>query len=88
WSCVTGNAQMAIVWQRIARITRDTSWLPAAEGANRFNLAVQDLAAAEAGVRGGLPGSHPRGGGYMRNRYPNWAAKFCMDALLLQLERS
>ncbi|HEX7325585.1 MAG TPA: hypothetical protein VF292_09575 [Rhodanobacteraceae bacterium] len=87
WSCVTGNAQMAIVWQRLAKITHDTSWLPAAESANRFNLSVQDLVAADAGVRGGLPGSYPHGGGYMRNRYPNWAAKFCMDALMLQLER-
>jgi uncharacterized protein YyaL (SSP411 family) len=86
WTCVTGNAQMAIIWQRLARETGERSWLPAAEDANRFNLSIQNLAAADGGVRGALPGSHPRSGGYMRNRYPNWAAKFCMDALMLQLE--
>jgi len=39
-------------------------------------------------VRGGMPGSNPRSGGYMKHRYPNWAAKFFMDALMLQLEAS
>ena len=87
WTCVTGNAQMAIVWQRLAREAGDRSWLPTAERANRFNISVQDLAAPDPGIRGGIPGSHPRGGGYMTDRFPNWAAKFFMDALMLQLER-
>jgi hypothetical protein len=87
WSCVTGNAQMAIIWQRLAKETGDQSWKPAAEKATRFNLSVQDLCAADPGVRGGIPGSHPLNGGYMKNRYPNWAAKFFLDALLLQLEQ-
>jgi uncharacterized protein YyaL (SSP411 family) len=86
WTCVTGNAQMAIVWQRIAHETGDRSVLPAAEKANRFNMSVQDLSTSEQGIRGGIPGSHPRGGGYMTHRYPNWAAKFFMDALMLQLQ--
>ncbi len=86
WSCVTGNAQMAIVWQRVVRETGDRSMLPAAEKANRFNMSVQDLSTRNPGIRGGIAGSHPRGGGYMTNRYPNWAAKFFMDALMLQLE--
>lgn len=86
WTCVTGNAQMAIIWQRLARETGDRSWLPAAENANRFNLSIQDVSAPNLGVRGGVPGSHPHGGGYMTHRYPNWAAKFFMDALMLQLE--
>lgn len=85
WSCVTGNAQMAIVWQRLAAETGDASWTPAAERANRFNLSIQDTAAANAGARGAIAGSHPVKGGYMKNRYPNWAAKFFMDALMLQL---
>jgi hypothetical protein len=85
WTCVTGNAQMAIVWQRLAHETGDCSFLPAAERANQFNLSVQDLSARDPGIRGGIPGSHPRGGGYMTDRYPNWAAKFFMDALMLQL---
>lgn len=86
WSCVTGNAQMAVIWLRLAAETGDASWWHAATNANRFNLSVQNLAARDACVRGGVPGSHPLGGGYMHRRYPNWAAKFFMDALMLQLE--
>jgi hypothetical protein len=86
WSCVTGNAQMAIIWQRLAAEAGDDSWRPAAERANRFNLSIQNVTAADGAVRGGMPGSHPRSGGYMKNRYPNWAAKFFMDALMLQLQ--
>lgn len=86
WTCVTGNAQMAIIWQRLAAETGDASWTPAAERANRFNLSIQNLAATNAGICGGMPGSHPLKGGYMKNRYPNWAAKFFMDALMLQVE--
>jgi hypothetical protein len=88
WTCVTGNAQMAIIWQRLAAQTGDRSWIPAAEQAVHFNLSIQDLTAVDDGVRGALPGSHPRSGGYMKNRYPNWAAKFGMDALMLQLQTS
>ena len=88
WTCVTGNAQMAIIWQRLAAATGDASWKPSAENAIRFNLSIQNLNATDGGVRGGMPGSHPLKGGYMKNRYPNWAAKFFMDALMLQLEAS
>lgn len=86
WSCVTGNAQMAIIWQRLNAETGDHSWQAVAESAIRFNLSIQDLTAVDAGIRGGMPGSHPRSGGYMKHRYPNWAAKFFMDALMLQLD--
>lgn len=88
WTCVTGNAQMAIIWQRLAEETGDSSWRVRAQTANRFNLAIQDLTTPDRGKRGGLPGSYPLKGGYMKNRYPNWAAKFFMDALLLQLNAS
>jgi len=83
---VTGNAQMAIIWQRLAAETGEHAWKPVVERANRFNLSIQDVTATDGAVRGGVPGSYPRSGGYMKNRYPNWAAKFFMDALMLQLE--
>lgn len=84
WSCVTGNAQMAIIWLRLAALAGDRALLHAAQRANRFNRSLQEPAASDPGVRGGMPGSAPRHGGYMKHRYPNWAAKFFMDALMLQ----
>lgn len=84
WSCVTGNAQMAINWLRLASVTGKQSFVAHAQRANRFNLRVHDTAANDPGVRGGVKGSHPIDGGYMTYRYPNWAAKFFMDALMLE----
>lgn len=86
WTCVTGNTQMAIIWQRLATETGDRSWIAPANSGIRFTLSIQDLDAPCDEVRGGLPGSHPLKGGYMKDRYPNWAAKFLMDALMLQME--
>lgn len=84
WSCVTGNAQMALNWMRLARETGHTELIAHAHAANAFNMSIHEVAAVQPGRRGGVKGSHPIDGEYMRWRYPNWAAKFFMDALMLQ----
>ena len=75
---------MAINWLRLAEIHGDRRLVDNAERANRFNISVQDRSSRHPGVRGGVKGSHPVDGGYMTYRYPNWAAKFFMDALMLE----
>jgi hypothetical protein len=84
WSCITGNAQMAINWFRLAKLADEPALRDNARAANKFNMAMQDLDSPDPGVRGGIKGSHPIDGDYMRWRYPNWAAKFFMDALMLE----
>lgn len=84
WSCVTGNSQMAINWLRLAQLTGDTSLKEHAIKANRFNMRIQDVDTEDPGVRGAIKGSHPINGGYMTYRFPNWAAKFFMDGLMLE----
>jgi hypothetical protein len=84
WSCLTGNAQMAINWLRLVSIGGDGDFAEAARRANRFNMSVQSLDSRNLGICGGIKGSFPIDGGYMAHRYPNWAAKFFMDALLLE----
>ncbi|AOU98521.1 hypothetical protein BI364_11650 [Acidihalobacter yilgarnensis] len=83
WSCVTGNAQMAVIWLRLAELVGEPALTAAADRAINFNLSLMDLNNANLGIRGGVKGSHPLDGGYMRYRYPNWAAKFFADALML-----
>jgi hypothetical protein len=39
----------------------------------------------EPGISGGIRGSFPIDGGYTRFQYPNWAAKFFIDAQLLEI---
>jgi uncharacterized protein YyaL (SSP411 family) len=84
WTCLTGNAQMAINWQRLTFETGDAVFSKHAVAANRFNMSIHDLDDRDPGIQGGIPGSHPIDGGYMTYRYPNWAAKFFMDALMLE----
>jgi hypothetical protein len=79
--CLSGNAQMAIVWLRLFELTGDRDYLHAARTTAEFLKRHQPLDAA-ADVRGGLPGSYPIFGKYLYLRYPNWAAKFFADALL------
>lgn len=79
--CLTGNAQMALVWLRLYERTGDDAYLEAATDAVEFVKTTQTLNGPPT-VRGGVKGSFPVWGRYMYLRYPNWAAKFFADALL------
>ena len=82
YHCLTGNAQMAIVWYRLYEATGEARYREAADGTVAF-LKTRQRMGGPAAVRGGLRGSDPVWGRYMYLRYPNWAAKFLADALLL-----
>ncbi|ARO86520.1 hypothetical protein EBAPG3_001260 [Nitrosospira lacus] len=84
WTCVTGNSQMAINWFRLARETGESLLVQHAIAANRHNMGLQDLSTDNVNIYGAIKGSHPINGGYMTWRFPNWAAKFFMDALMLE----
>jgi uncharacterized protein YyaL (SSP411 family) len=85
-SCLTGNCQVGRLWLRIQETCGGRSYLEAARRAIAFVAGSQRLKAANPHVRGGIAGSRPIYGGYERFKYPNWAAKFFIDALL-HLER-
>lgn len=85
WSCLTGMAQMAIVWQRLYKLTRDGKYMDAATRVNAFLKKTQDISGRNNGVRGGIKGSLPVNGQYGRYRLLNWAAKFFLDGLLLEM---
>lgn len=81
--CLTGNAQVAVVWLRLAELTGEPQYRSAAEREAEFLKSVHRVADSDSPpVRGGIPGSRPIWGPYQRFRYPNWAAKFFADALL------
>lgn len=83
WSCLTGNAQMAIIWLRLFQHRGDRHWRDSAEHAIRFVQQTQDCTSGNPDIRGAIAGSTPFRAPYMRYRYPNWAAKFFIDAVLL-----
>lgn len=84
FECLTGAAQTAIVWYRLAELTGEESYADAARSALDGLKRAQRLD-GPAPVEGGLAGSRPVWGPYMRLRYPNWAPKFFADALLAAL---
>lgn len=82
WACLTGMAQISIVWSRLHGLTPEPAFVDAAERVNRYLMATQDLTSRNPGLRGGIRGSFPIHGGYLRYAVPNWATKFFLDALL------
>jgi len=86
YCCLTGLAQMCIVWSRL----RDEAGAKEFEGnivaGIRFLKSSQRLGDAADEVRGAIAGSLPIWGAYSRFEFPNWAAKFFADALMLNME--
>jgi hypothetical protein len=81
-TCLTGNAQMALIWFRLHRWSRNLRFVNVALKAIDHIKAAQPLAGRNTGIAGGIAGSDPIGGPYIPNAFPNWAAKFFIDALL------
>jgi Formyl transferase/Prenyltransferase and squalene oxidase repeat len=82
YECLTGNAQMALIWMRLYGLDGDGRLLNAALIALDRVKESQDLTNRDPGIRGGIAGSAPVWGQYIRAAYPNWAAKFFIDAML------
>ncbi len=84
WCCITGSAQLAIVWLRLHQATGEARFRDAARKVNLFLKSIQDIRSVNPGVRGGVAGSHPIEGEYLGHQYPNWAAKYLIDSLVLE----
>jgi hypothetical protein len=84
WSCLTGMAQMSIVWSKLFKYTGKTDYKKAYEKVNHFLKRTQDITINNPGIKGGIKGSYPINGGYCPYRILNWATKFFIDALLLE----
>jgi hypothetical protein len=84
FSCLAGDAQIAIIWLKIYSITHDARFLEAAVEIIEHLKMVQNLNSKNLGIRGGISGSYPIWRKYMGYSYPNWATKFFADALMLK----
>jgi hypothetical protein len=83
-SCLTGNAQIAVVCYRLFEAIGDERALTTGHRLTNFLKGLQALESGDPGVDGAIAGSFPILGSYMTGGYPNWATKYFLDALMLQ----
>ena len=85
YTCLTGNAQMALNWIRLTQEgyghgLRDHARRAIGYVKRRHRLHESDLT-----FRGAVAGSAPIWGRYSMFEFPNWAAKFFADALMMEM---
>lgn len=85
YSCLTGVAQIALNWQRLRQLGIVGDWQPAIDRALGFLKRHHRILGDASPQDGGVAGSTPIWGRYSRFEYPNWAAKFFADALIMEL---
>ncbi len=88
YTCLTGDAQLAIVSMRLAHLEDDPDLWHRGVAINRALERHHNLATTNPDLRGALAGSAPIWGGYIHFAYPNWAAKFFAESLLTELRLS
>ena len=84
-SCLTGNSQIASMLYRLTHITNNMEYKKFADIILSATKTTQYTGEGFLDIRGGIPGSYPISHGYVPNGFPNWAAKFFADALLMKL---
>jgi len=84
FGCITGNAQLSVLFQRMWQLTGEPQFRRAAQFV-LWEILDKQVFGKNPNTHGALPGSAPLWGPYLRLRYPNWAAKFFLDSLAAQL---
>lgn len=84
-SCLTGNAQLACFLYRLAHCTQNQTYRDVADTVMSATKRTQLVETSLLPIRGAIAGTYPLSHGYVPNAYPNWAAKFFADALLMKI---
>ncbi len=85
WSCLTGDAQISIIWGKLYQFTKEAIYLECMQKINRYLMKCQILKTDNTDLKGGMPGSNPISGDYGKFEILNWAVKFFIDALMLEV---
>ncbi len=83
-SCLTGNAQIAVVCYRLFELNGQEKYRVAAERLLAFLKALQVLDSPNDAMNGAVGGSYPLMSEYQSAGYPNWAAKYFLDGLMAE----
>lgn len=83
--CLTGSVQIAHCLFLLFQLTGEKRYFEAGQRLTRFVRRTIWLDGPKE-TQGGVKGSFPINGSYGQWEYLNWAAKFCIDANLLELD--
>jgi glycosyltransferase involved in cell wall biosynthesis len=83
WRCLTGEAQVAISWCLLGRLTGDTHYQRSAEAMAASLQRRVRIVPAWPEISGAIAGSSPPWGEYDPFGYPTHAAKFTLDLFAL-----
>lgn len=84
YCCLTGNCQFSIIWSKFFKRTGNETYRLASLHATDYVMRHQDIHTGNSNIRGAIKGSHPIWGSYAPLSFPNWPAKFFVDAMLLR----
>jgi len=84
YSCLTGDAQIGVIWGRLYQITRENKYLDSMRKMTTYLKRRQIWDPKNPYLHGGLTGSFPIHGRYGKYEILSWAVKFFIDALILE----
>lgn len=84
YNCLTGDAQLSIIWLKLYEIYRDKNLLINAVNLNKYLKSKQLISNKFKEIDGAIKGSDPIWGDYRPYYVLNWAAKFFCDTLILE----
>ena len=84
-SCLTGNAQLSYLLYRLSQISGKQKYADIADTVMTATKKTQIIETTLLPIRGAIAGTYPLSHAYVANGYPNWAAKFFSDALLMKM---
>lgn len=84
YSCLTGDAQIALIWLKLFELTKNMTYKVNAVKLINFLKTTQNVHLSGKLLKtGGIKGSQPIYGQYEWMSYPSWATKFFIDSLLM-----
>jgi len=84
YCCLTGNCQFSIIWAKLFDRTGLEQYRRAVIRSLDYVMGRQDIYTGNLDIRGAIKGSFPIWGQYAPLSFPNWPAKFFVDAMLLR----
>jgi len=83
--CLTSYAQLGMVFLILGEVKNDLSYINTGFKLIDTLKKFQNIKTKNKGIYGGIAGSFPIYGRYSFLQYPNWAAKFFADAIIMKM---